>query len=130
MTNFKIISFDENQGSVTVRYSDLLPPVAVDVPLDENGLYVTGEALNEHIKGFIPVEFLARGEKIKQGIANADDVKSMVEAEAEAADTQAVEQTHNAIMWENVATEQSVAKMLVKWGVLTQDPTVIPVATQ
>lgn len=127
-TNFKIIGFDESSGVVVVRYADDRPPVSVDVPLDADGLYIVGDALNEHIKGFIPTEFLGRIEQIKQGIPNVADVFNMVQEEV--APEQDVAKTENAIMWENVVTEQSVAKMLVKWGVLEQNPTTVPVTTQ
>lgn len=126
-TNFKIIGFDESSGVVVVRYSDTMPPVSIDVPLDANGLYLVGEQLNEHVKGFIPTEFLGRIEQIKQGIPNAADVHSMVEEDTV---TPPAPAEQNAIMWDNVIFQEKVAGLLVKWGVLSQNPTTIPVTTQ
>lgn len=126
--NFKIISFNEQAGTIEVKYSDKFPPVSIDIPLNENGLYLTGDELNEHIKGFIPFQFLDRIEKINQGISNLDEVRNMVESEPITENTEA--NRENAIMWQQISSQQALAQILVKWGVLDSDPTQIPVATQ
>jgi hypothetical protein len=104
----------------------------VDVPINSDGLFITGQELDEYIKGFIPTWHLERLEKLKEGISNVNDIANLVEAVPSPQESiiAAAEVNKNAEMWREVQFEQSVAKALVKFGVLESDPTAIPVTPQ
>lgn len=131
MSAYKVLNFNENTGQLIIEFAQGLAPLSVDVPI-ENGLYITGEALDSYVKGFIPTWHLERQAQINAGIANANQLKSLVEQTAAVqvptALTPEQEQAEaNAKMWAELEFEKSVAKVLVKFGVLESDPTTIPV---
>lgn len=127
---YKIRSFNSDNGSITIEFADFAP-ISVDLPI-ENNRYMEGEALDTYIKGFLPVYAVTRKQNIAAGIENADVIAAMVEeksveeitAESIEIDAEALK---NAEMWAAQQFESQVAKALVKFGVLTEDPTVIPV---
>lgn len=134
MSTYKVLSFNENTGQLVIEFAQGMAPLSVDVPI-ENGLYITGEALDNYVKGFIPTWHLERQAQINAGVANADTLKALVEQTAEVqiptALTPEQEQAEaNAKMWAELKFEQDVAKALVKFGVLESDPTQIPVSSQ
>jgi hypothetical protein len=94
--NYKIISFDRDSGSIVIKFAENMAPINIDLPLNEDGLYITGEALNEYVKGFIPTWHLERLSRIQAGIANADDIEALVQED----DTAVTQQT---------PTEQEIA---------------------
>jgi hypothetical protein len=131
MSAYKVLSFNENTGQLIIEFAQGLAPLSVDVPI-ENGLYITGEELDTYVKGFIPTWHLERQSQINSGVANANTLKALVEqtAAVEVPTTLTPEQQQaeaNAKMWAELEFEKSVAKALVKFGVLEADPTVIPV---
>jgi adenosine/AMP kinase len=79
--SYTIIAFNEAAGSVLVRYKfeeDDLATYNVDIPLDENNLFITGDVLDKHISGLFPLGVLDRRSKLKKGIANAADIRALV----------------------------------------------------
>lgn len=133
MATYKVIDFNESTGQLTIEYAKGMSPVVVDVPL-VNDLFITGEELENYIKGFIPFEYLDRQAKINAGVSNAQELKSLIETNnaVELPTVLTPEQERalaNQKMWEEQRFESSVAKVLVKFGVLTSDPTTIPVNT-
>jgi hypothetical protein len=131
ITKYVITNFDENNGGIQVRFDAEMEPMFIEVPLDANNLYITGEALDTYIKGFIPTVFLERKQKLAAKIANANDIASLVqlpeEVFPELTEIKAKQQLDNMQMWADVYTDQVIAKALVKFGVIESDPTTIPV---
>lgn len=89
----KIRYFDETAGNIQVSIHKAdgteLGAMAVDVPMDADGKYVVGDALNQYIKDFIPNEHYTRKETVVAGISNKDEVKAMIEAYPESDDPMA-----------------------------------------
>jgi hypothetical protein len=130
--DYKIIYFDEASGSVVIRYRDDAAPINVNLPLDENNLYVTGEALDQYIKGFIPVEYFQRIDAIKAGVQNADAIKALVQPETVQETVQETpvvspEDKAAAESWEMYEFERQVGDALVKFGLVSSNPAQIPV---
>ena len=73
----KIISFDEENCQV-VLLVDGLPPYAVDLPIDENGNTLEGAELDRYLQGFYPYQHFERKNNLKNGVKNADAVRSRV----------------------------------------------------
>lgn len=74
---YKIREFNQVTGSIVVEFEDFAP-FNIDLPLVD-GKYLEGEALNDYIKGFLPVEFVQRKQVIAQGIENASNIAALVE---------------------------------------------------
>lgn len=133
--DYKIIAFYPETGQVVIRYRDDMPTMAIDIPLTEDGLFMAGEELNTYIKGFIPTWHFERLDKLKNGVANADVIASLVTPEpvSPEVEAQAVANTEldtNAAMWEQVETERKIGDILVKFGLLQVNPATIPVAVE
>jgi len=131
MLTYKVLNFNENTGQLVIEYAQGLAPLSVDVPI-QNGLYITGEELDTYVKGFIPTWHLERQAQITAGVANANELQALVEETASVelpvtATQEQLQAEENAKMWAQLQFEQSIAKALVKFGVLESDPTVIPV---
>lgn len=129
---YKIIGFSKDTGSLVIKFDPNMAPISVDVPLDEQGSYIVGEALDTYIKGFLPVWHLERIAKIKNGVPNEGQLESLIEEDTfpAPASTISEEEIANQKMWEQLEFERRVAKALVKFGVLAEDPTIIPVSAQ
>ena len=128
---YKIRGFNRDNGSIVVEFADFAP-INIDLPI-ENNRYMEGAYLDTYIKGFLPTHVVQRNQDIKTGIENADAIAALVEAKpVETAPIESVaidaEALRNAEMWAAQQFESQVAKALVKFGVLTEDPTVIPVS--
>lgn len=78
MATYKIVSFNELHGQIEIQYDVNYPPVCVDLPL-ENGLFLTGDALDAYIQGFIPVTHIDRLNTLKNGVANANEIQALVQ---------------------------------------------------
>jgi hypothetical protein len=129
--NYKIISFDSSNGSIVIKFSENMSPVSVDLPLNENGLYITGEELDEYLKGFIPTWHIERLARIQAGVANASDIEALVETEPEETTAQEIlteQDIANAQMWGQIEFEKQLGAALVKFGLLESNPSTIPVA--
>jgi hypothetical protein len=129
---YKIVNFYPEEGKIEVFYSDKLSNLFVDVPINSDGLFITGQELDEYIKGFIPTWHLERLEKLKEGVSNIDEIANLVEVMPYSQESIIItEQANkNTEMWKEVQFEQNVAKALVKFGVIESDPTTIPVTAQ
>jgi hypothetical protein len=129
--DYKIISFDASSGTIVVRYRDDMAPINIDLQLDENGLYITGTALEEYIRGFIPVWHLERLDRLAAGVPNASEIQALVQEEqtVQPQNTELTpEQIQNAKMWEQYEFEKQVGNALVKFGLAESNPATIPVA--
>lgn len=134
MSNYKVLEFNESTGQLIIEYAVGMSPIAVDVPI-KNGLYITGEELDSYVQGFIPFEYLERHTQLNAGVPNAAELKSLVDTQTNVELPSVLTEEQLATrkdleMWAAVKFEQDVAKALVKFGVLTTDPTEIPVAAQ
>ena len=134
MQTYKIIGFDKTTGSISIEFDPQMVPTAVDLPIKEDGTYPVGEELDAYVQGFIPTWFLERKQRIAAGIANEAEITALVQEpipapvdEAESVDIQAA-QTAGRVFAE-YETEKAIAKALLKWGILTQDPTEIKSTT-
>jgi hypothetical protein len=130
--DYKIINFIAAEGKVEVEYDANQAPLFIDVPLNENGLFITGQELDTFIQGFIPVWHLERLEKLKNGVNNSNDILSLVQQSdkpvIEQSSTNVVTNSTNQ-MWTEVEFDKQVAARLVKFGVLETDPTAISTTT-
>jgi hypothetical protein len=79
---YKIVKLDEINGQIIVRPEgyDL---VAIDLPVDSDGLVPEGDELNNYIQGFLPYYHLDRKNQLINGIKNIDAINKLVEPEPE-----------------------------------------------
>jgi hypothetical protein len=134
MTTYKVLEFNKNSGQLIIEFATGLQPITIDVPI-KDGLFITGTELETYIQGFIPVWYLERQTQLNTGIANADVLEQLVSETTEVAlptvlTPEQQQQKENEAMWAQVRFESSIAKVLVKFGVLNTDPTAIPVSEQ
>lgn len=135
MTTYKIIGFDKTTGVISIQFDEKMAPLSIDIPLNEQGLYITGDELDQYIKGFIPTWHLERVSKIAAGIPNAPEIEALVTpllaGESELPKTldiiEMTEADENLKMWAELEQEKQVARVLVKFGLLKEDPTKIQV---
>ena len=129
MAHYKILSFDKYTGSLVVQFAENMTPVNIDVPLNNDNLFITGQELDQYIQGFIPTWHMERLEKLKNGVANANEIESLIVSTEEmllpSAAIVSDEEKANIQMWADVAEEQRIAKILIKFGVLAENPTEI-----
>lgn len=76
---YTIKKFYRATGQITVQFDNFNQEFAVDLPLDANGLYVTGADLETYINGFAPTDFINRGQQVAAGIANAADIAALAQ---------------------------------------------------
>jgi hypothetical protein len=122
--DYEIISFENETGQIQVSYLDngqKIATYAIDVPIVD-GMFITGESLENEIQLRAPLWLQERKEQVKMAL-NASALSSLVTTSA----TVSNEVTPN--MGAEIFFEQQVAKALVKFKVLQEDPTTIPVAT-
>jgi len=114
--DYIIKQFNEVTGQLSVTFSGVLTH-SIDVPLTQEGLYITGEELDTYIKGFAPTDFINRGKQIAAGIANSAALKALetepVTTESIAAEAQAIEDARAAEI------EKHVKAALIKLGVIS-----------
>lgn len=79
---YKIVNFDKGYGTLTVRFYNTEYPDGllfnVDIPI-ENGAYVTGEALEEHIQSFAPTGQINRFSEIKNNELDLPEGLTVIE---------------------------------------------------
>jgi hypothetical protein len=134
MATYKVINFDENTGQLVIDFALGMAPITVDVPI-KDGLYITGQELNSYVEGFIPTWHIERQTQVNSGVANAAELKKLVQETAtiEIPTVLTVDQIQEQAtqkMWAELEFERNVAKALIKFGVLTSNPTEISVNTQ
>lgn len=125
--DYTIISCDPTTGQIEVAYKDTagvtVGVYAIDVPIVDNA-YITGSALDIEIKHRAPTWLLERQEAVKIA-SNFHEIEALVVPKPrQGSDDDALV---NAEMFAKVHFEQQVAEVLVKFGVLSTDPTTIPV---
>lgn len=76
---YKIREFHESTGQIVISVDKYHSPIAIDLPLDENNNLPTGLDLHTYINGLVPYGWLERVEKLKKPIANADEIRALVE---------------------------------------------------
>lgn len=77
--NYIIKQFNESSGQLAVQFDGLASSFSIDVPLTQDGLYITGEELDTYIKGFAPTDYINRGKQIAAGVSNASDIAALVQ---------------------------------------------------
>ena len=125
MAAYKIIGFSKETGAITVLFDEKMAPLSIDVPLNEDGLYITGGELDTFIKGFIPTWHLERVNKIAAGIANDGDIEALVEKlpVVEVSPEQPTPGVSTDVdQWQQQETEKLIAHALVKFGLLKEIP--------
>jgi hypothetical protein len=130
---YKIVGFNETSGSFSVKFAENMQPFAIDVPLNAEGLYITGQELEQYIEGFAPTDFINRNSQIAAGIANASDIRALVVEDTQQTEELPMvltpEEIANQQMWRDIQFKKAVAKVLIDFGVLATDPTEIPVSS-
>jgi hypothetical protein len=114
--NYVIKHFIEETGQIVVSFGGHI--FSIDVPLTQDGLYVTGEELDTCIKGFAPTDFINRKEKIATGIANSAALKAL-ETEPLLTQVQQAQQIQSAEDAKAAEIEKFVKAALIKLGVIT-----------
>lgn len=129
--DYKIVNFYPEEGKIEVFFSDKLANHLIDLPINDDGLFITGQELDTYIKGFIPTWHLERMEKLKAGIINSNEIANLVEVMPYSQEKVMLteEARLNAEMWKQLEEEKTIARVLVKFGLLAEDPTVIPNTT-
>jgi hypothetical protein len=74
----RIIAFDEVNCQVVLSVEGI-PPYAIDLPIDEEGNTLEGDALREYLRGFYPLEYFERKNRLKDGVKNAAAVRGLVD---------------------------------------------------
>lgn len=110
---YQIVRFIEETGQLIVRV-DGFADFALDVPIVD-GNYITGEALERFINGFMPVSQVERRKKISGGIPNASALKELVVPVAEFSDAQGPS-------WEEVRVRRSLQLAHSDWTQLSDAP--------
>ncbi len=132
MISYQITSFNSDFGNISVLFKKdnaVIATYNVDVPLTDDGLFITGEVLNSYLLGMFPQHVIDRKNKLEAGIPNASVIASLVVPIEETATAQVTEISEQQQAWFEIENEKRVAKALVKFGLLATDPTEIPAAT-
>jgi|694.fasta_scaffold44049_2 hypothetical protein len=133
MSAYTILEFNKNTGQLLVKFAENMAPIAIDVPINENDLFITGEELETYIQNLIPTWHMERLNKLANGIANSNELASLVTPQEgttqQLTSELTAEEKANLDMWRQIEEEKKIAKVLVKFGLLQEDPTSIPAAT-
>ena len=124
---YQITSANADIGQIEVLYKQDgidVAAYAIDVPI-VNGAFLTGVELNAEIQHRAPVWINTR----KQELANAIGFDEIIALVQPITHSNTPENANgNAAMWDQVEFERKVAATLVKFNVLTVDPTTIEVS--
>lgn len=77
MKLYEIIDFDENECKITVRYGSF-PYISIDIPINDNGMLMTGKELETYITGMLPTYYVDRMKRIAKGVKNVGDIKNLI----------------------------------------------------
>ena len=81
--SYKIRTFDTASGGILVSVHNTggteVGNLNIDLPMDEAGLYLVGDALTAYINGFIPVEHFTRMETVGAGVSNTAAITALLE---------------------------------------------------
>lgn len=78
---YQIISFDKKNGSIQVLFLNNNENVGIwniDIPLNDDGNYITGEELEQRIMSQYPSWVIERNNKIFAGIPNEAEIEALV----------------------------------------------------
>ena len=78
IVDYKIISFDEQRAQIIVDFEGVCA-IAIDLPIDENRKVPVGSDLEAYINKVAPVDLISRNKNIKNGVTNAQDIRSLCE---------------------------------------------------
>lgn len=122
--DYQIIRAVPEIGQIEVLYKDgdkLYGVYAIDVPVVD-GKFLTGDALHEEILHRAPVWATQREQEIATatGFSDIEELVTPFEENSATAEQQA-----NSAMWAQVEYEKKLAKALIKFGLLTEDPTAV-----
>jgi len=84
MITYRILGY--NNGSIIVQYSKgdkVLATYNYDVPLTENGLFITGEELDRNLTAMMPTAWADRLDALERGVPNEDEIKALVQVTVE-----------------------------------------------
>jgi hypothetical protein len=130
---YKIVSADAVSGRIEVEYMEAeihLGVYAIDVPI-VNGVFLNEEELDAEILLRAPLWVNARENEVASASGfeyilslaqPAAVLKEKTEEELQAA-------KENLDMWALYDYERKLALTLIKWGIMSNDPTGLPVAT-
>lgn len=76
---YKIVGFDKETGRISVVYDDYVQVVILDLHLTPDGLYPTGNDLDEYIRTMCPLHLVNRNIQLREGIKNEDHIMSLIE---------------------------------------------------
>ena len=79
--SYQIIAFNDAIGQAQVQFKNNDIPFvvySVDIPLDENNLFITGDTLDLFLLGMFPAAVLERQQALKNSIANASDIHALM----------------------------------------------------
>lgn len=126
---YKIVAATPEIGQIEVAYfmgGEHVGTYAIDVPIVD-GLYITGEVLSNEIHHRAPVWLVERKQNVHVA-PNFAEIEALVQPLPVTAFKVDPEAAANAAMWRQVEMEQQIAKALVKFGLLSSDPTAIETA--
>jgi hypothetical protein len=81
MISYQIIDFNKITGSILVMFKyneEILATYNVDLPFTDDGLFISGDELNNYLKNMYPQHIIDRREKLDAGIPNTADIESLV----------------------------------------------------
>ena len=76
---YKIVGFDSETGRLSVIYDGIPTVSIIELHLTPQGLYPEGKQLDEFIRMMCPIHIINRNLTIKKGVANSDNIASLVE---------------------------------------------------
>jgi hypothetical protein len=124
--DYKIIATDASIGQIQVAYEKdgkFIATYAIDVPIVD-GVFITGDVLDAEIKHRAPNWLTQREQDVAQA-GNFSEIEALIQQPiVTQGDPETIE---NAQMWQQIHFEKQVAAVLVKLGILEEDPTEIPV---
>jgi hypothetical protein len=125
--DYQIIGSDKTIGQIQVAYKNdegnVVATYAIDVPVI-GGKFITGDELHAEIVHRAPTWITNR----KKDVAQADNfhhIEALVQKLKSTAPT--ISQLQNMEMWEKIQFEEKTAEVLVKYGLIDKNPTIIEV---
>jgi hypothetical protein len=126
--DYQIIRATPEIGQIEVLYKEgdkSVAAYAIDVPVVD-GAFLTGDALHNEIMHRAPTWVSQREQEVATA-TGFDQISALVQPlPVEEAPS---EQQANAAMWAQQEYEQKLAAALVKFGVLSENPTIIGTTT-
>jgi hypothetical protein len=81
MITYQIYEFNEQLGNIQVMFKDdeeVLACYSVDIPIGDNGLFMSGEELDAYLRGMFPQHIIDRKNQLLNGIPNSNEIASLV----------------------------------------------------